>query len=245
MRCSSSRLCFAASAALALAGCTDLASADLKTAGMSATITVVADGSGQTTATAQLNVDDSSTDFVTLSNGDTLFTTVDGDSQTMTENDNLFNEVTYSTTFSGKDSAGTEYTIGLRRLNDTSAPDSTCTLPAAFTITAPTSGATFSRSGSDIDVNLATSGASDPVSYSLSGDCGDSAFSQGPESAGSSGSFTIARGTIDTGSDIGAATCNMTLTITLASVGNLDPGYGGGGSIQCEQTRTVTFTSTP
>ena len=158
MRCSRSRVLFGASVALALAACTTLPSSDLKTGGMSATMTVVADGSGQTTVTAQINVDDNSTDVVTLSNGDTLFATAGTVSQTMTEDTDIFNDDTYDATFSGEDSPGTRYTIAFRRLNDVSAPDSTCTLPDAFTIDAPKAGSTFSRASSDIQVNLATSG---------------------------------------------------------------------------------------
>lgn len=246
MRCSRSRVLFGASVALALAACTTLPSSDLKTGGMSATMTVVADGSGQTTVTAQINVDDNSTDVVTLSNGDTLFATAGTVSQTMTEDTDIFNDDTYDATFSGEDSPGTRYTIAFRRLNDVSAPDSTCTLPDAFTIDAPKAGSTFSRASSDIQVNLATSGSSHgDLSYSLEGDCGDTEFSQGPTSVGGGSSFTISRGTLTTDTEIGAATCAMTLTVTLTNVGTLDPGYGDGGSIQCQQTRAMTFTSTP
>src|ERR1700722_14147124 len=81
-----------------LAGCTDIQSADVTTAGMSAQMRVTADGSGLSTAVAQINVDTNSTDFVALSKGDQLVASVAGQAQAMSESD-LLNDVSYATTF--------------------------------------------------------------------------------------------------------------------------------------------------
>ena len=86
---------------VAVAGCTDLQSSDLKTAGMSSEISVSADGTGQTTVTAQFHVDSNATDFVNLSSGDTALAQVAGQSRTMSES-NFLGAIAYQTTFSGR-----------------------------------------------------------------------------------------------------------------------------------------------
>jgi hypothetical protein len=231
---------------LASVACTDLQSADLKTAGMSAYMTVSADGSGQTQVSAKLNVDSSGTDYVTLSSGDTLVASVAGQSQTMSES-NVLGIVSYGASFSGEDGSGAAYTVALRRTGsgDVSAPDSTCSLPVAYTIATPAAGSSFSRANDAITVNYGQGSSGDAVNYSLSGSC----ISE-PSNAtvsGDPGTFTLARGSIlgVQGQPPAQASCQVTLTITRTRAGTIDPAYGSGGQISCVQTRSVTFTSTP
>jgi hypothetical protein len=244
MRHSSFLASVSLSALLACAACTDLQSADLKTAGMSANMTVQVDDSGQTTASATLNVDDNSTDFVTLSSGDSLTTSVAGQTQTMTENDAL-NDVSYSTTFSNEEASGLVYTIAFNRSSgNTSAPSSTCTLPAPFTIASPTTSGSFSRATADIEVNYGSGGSSDGVQYTVQGACVQGPLAQ--ELDGDPGTFTIPHGAITPNSPSQSSqTCSVTLTITRTRMGQLDPAYGSGGQIECLQARSVTFESTP
>jgi len=77
--------CFALSTVTVLVGvaCTSVQSADIKTAGMPAYLRVTGNGNGQTTASAQFNVDNNPTDFVDLSSGDTAVATAGSVSQTM------------------------------------------------------------------------------------------------------------------------------------------------------------------
>jgi hypothetical protein len=229
-------------APIALAACTDLQSSNLKTSGMSAHMTVVSDGSGQTTATAWLHVDNNITDFVTLSSGDSLTTTAASVTQSMSE-DNILNDVSYTTTFSNESASGTVYTVDLHRTNDTSAPDSTCTLPAPFTVSAPAAGMTLSRA-SDIAVTYGPASTNDSVTYSLSGSCidGPSDVSLG----GDPGTFTISHASITLPADASPTQpCMATLSITRSRTGTIDPAFGNGGDITCTQSRTVTFTLTP
>ncbi len=228
---------------LACAACTDIKSADLRTAGMSAYMTVVADGSGQTTATTQLNVDNNATDFVTLSSGDSLVASVSAQSRTMVENNSL-GDVSYAASFSGADSSGAEYTVAFHRNSDVSAPDSTCSLPPPCTISTPPAGSTFSRAKSDIVVDYGPGGSSDAVTYSLSGDC-----VSGPTNAtmnGDPGTLTLSRGSIlpVEGQPANQA-CDVTLTVSRTRFGTLDPAFGSGGQIKCVQTHSIVFTSTP
>ncbi len=232
----------AVSIALTIAGCTDVQSADIKTAGMSAHMTVSADGSGNSSAVAQLNVDTNLTDFVTLSSGDSLVTSVSGQSQTMSRSD-LLNDISYSASFTGQGGSGAAYTVAFTRTSDTSAPSSTCTLPDAFSITSPAAGASFSRA-SAIAVSYGASGTSDAMSYSVSGGCVGGPISAGI--SGDTGSFSIPSGTVTpTDSSHATETCQVTLTVMRSRAGHLDPAFGSGGSIRCMQARTISFTSTP
>jgi hypothetical protein len=236
------QLLFAVPIALTIAGCTDVQSSDIKTAGMSAYMSVTADGSGSSTAIAQLNVDDNLTDFVTLSSGDSLVTSVGGQSQTMSRLD-VLNDISYSTSFDGQDGTGSAYTVAFNRTSDTSAPLSTCTLPAPFALTSPASGSSFSRS-SAIAVSYDGAGTSDGMSYSVSGGCVGGPVSSGV--SGDTGSFSIPSGTITpTDASHATETCQVILTVTRARPGQLDPAFGSGGSIRCMQARTITLTSTP
>ncbi len=219
------------------AGCTDLQSSDLKTAGMSTYMTITADGTGQTTVTAQFNVDNNGTDFVNLSSGDSAVAQVASQSHTMSQT-NVLGDIAYQTTFSGEDAAGTQYTVALDRSTDVSAPSSVCTLPDGFDITGPTSSGTFSRAN-DLTVTYDNAGSSDTMTWSLSG------CSEGTGSVtGDSGSFTIPKGTLSPGGEQ-SGTCQDTITLTRARAGQVDPHYGSGGSITAQQVRSVTFNLTP
>jgi hypothetical protein len=231
---------------LASAACTDLQSADLKTAGMSAYMTVSADGSGQTQVSAKLNVDNNGTDYVTLSSGDTLVASVAGQTQTMSQS-NVLGIVTYAADFTGEDGSGAAYTVALHRSGsgDVSAPNSTCSLPMAYTIATPPAGSTFSRANDAITVNYGQGSAGDAVNYSLSGSC--ISAPSGATVSGDPGTFTLARGSILglQNQPPAQTSCQVTLTITRTRAGTIDPAYGSGGQINCVQTRSVTFTSTP
>jgi hypothetical protein len=231
-------------AALALcAACTTIQSSSIKTSGMSASMQVVADGTGQTTASAQFNVDNNATDFIDLSPGDSAITQVAGQSRTMSRSDFL-GAISYQTTFTGLDADGTQYTIALTRSSDVSAPSSVCVLPKPFNITAPTANGSFSRAGSDLVVTYDTTGTLDTMSWSAGGDCVKGLV--GGTVSGDSGSLTIAKGTL-VSSDPSQAnvTCQAHVTLTRQRPGQLDSHFGSGGRIVAQQVRTVTFNSTP
>jgi hypothetical protein len=231
-------------ACLALFGvgaCTDLQSSDLKTAGMSAHINVTADGSGASTSAATLNVDSNITDYVQLTAGDTLVTTVAGQTQTMAATTTL-GIITYSAGFTSEDAAGTSYTVALNRsAGNTSAPSSTVTMPAPFTVSAPASSQSFSRANNDITVTYSGSGQPDAMSWTTSGDCINLASAS---ISGDPGTFVIAKGTLALQGSNQTQNCTVTLTLSRTRVGTLDTAYYGG-AITAAQQRTVTFTSTP
>src|SRR5256885_2639245 len=90
-------------------------SKDVATDALYANVSVTSDGSGQSVATASLQVGGvTSNDFLDLSPGDTLVASEDGGSpQTMTREE-LLGAVFYQTTF-GVDSAGTLFQIAFDR----------------------------------------------------------------------------------------------------------------------------------
>ena len=132
--------------------------------------------------------------------------------------------------------------MALQRTSDVSAPSSTCTLPSPFTITAPTSSGSYSRTGSDLTVTYATAGTGDTMTWNISGEC---VTGQSGTVSGDSGTFTIAKGLLTGQGASASATCQATLSLTRSRPGQLDPHYGSGGSIVAQHVRSVTFNSTP
>ena len=216
-------IALATSFSFACAACTDLQSADLKTAGMSANMTVQGSSAGQATVNVVLNVDNNATDFVTLSSGDALVAKAGSASQTLSES-NTLGDVSYATTF-GNEASGTLFTVALNRsAGSTSAPSSTCTLPAPFAISTPSSTTSFSRASSDIVVTYGPGGSSDAVSYVVEGSC---VGGSGPVTLqGDPGSFTIARGSVTPlGASQTNASCAANISISRTRTGQLDPAF--------------------
>jgi hypothetical protein len=222
--------------AISVVACTQVNSADLKTAGMSAQMSVTADGSGKSQVVAALFVDNNVTDRVSLNTGDGLSVSGGGQSALL-QRDNTLSILTYDATLA-VDAAGTTFTIAFTRANDTSAPNSACTLPDAFSPTGP-SGAK-SRANDDIVITWMPSAAKDPMTWIASGSCLDAQSSQGI--AGDPGTLTIPKGKL--ASAMQTSTCDVTISITRTRAGTLDKAYGYGGSINAAQARSVKFSST-
>jgi len=237
------RLSYLGTAVALSAACTSIQSSSIKTSGLSASMQVVADGTGQTTASATLNVGSNSTDFVDLSPGDVLVATAGARSQTMSRLDAL-SVISYRTNFNGLDGDGTQYTIALNRANDVSAPSSVCVMPKPFGITAPTGNGIFSRANSDITVTYDSVGTQDSMSWSVGGDCVKGLV--GGSVAGDTGSFTIAKGTlVPVGGSQSSVSCQAQIKLTRARSGQVDAHFGSGGTFTAMQVRTATFNSTP
>lgn len=226
----------------ALAACSSVKSSSVRTSGIKASITVSAGGDGTSVASSELFVGDSITDRVDLSAGDSLVASSGSQSHTMSRS-NVLGIISYSTSFQGLDKGGEVYTIALQRTGDASAPGSTCTMPQAFAISAPAASASSSRTA-DLTVTYSPSGGSDPMTWRATGDCIKAIGTQ--SLAGDPGTFTIAKGTLQpSDAQHAASTCNVTVTVYRTRTGQLDPAYGYGGSIFAQQTRDVTFSSTP
>jgi hypothetical protein len=227
------------------AACTSVKSNDIETAGMSAHITVTADGQGHTGAVAEINVDDNPTDFVDLTPGDSLVATAAGSaSQSMARSD-LLGIISYGASFTGQDAPGTNYTVAFHRAAPAvSAPSSTCTLPQPFSITTVATNLSLSRANDAVVVTYSNPGQSDAMTYLVTGDCLTTLSGSLPTD---SGTVTIAKGTVTPSgaSSNASSSCTATLTIRRSRAGQLDSAFGYGGGISCNQARTITFVSNP
>lgn len=226
---------------LILAGCSDVDSTHLKTAGIRASLGVTGSGTGNAVASAEFQVDGSALTYVELQAGDTVTASQGDQTHTLVKSE-LLGLIAYYATFEGADAEGTSFKISLQRDADTSAPDSTVTLPAQFNITAPTGTAlSYSRANDDLVVTYDNAGKSDAMSYSLRGTC-ISPVDQPLD--GDPGTFTLAKATLAPPQGSTETTCTVTLTLSRTRTGTLDSAYASG-SAWASQTRTFDFTSTP
>ncbi|CAN5696501.1 hypothetical protein BH11MYX3_BH11MYX3_23540 [soil metagenome] len=234
------RLTFAVSL-VALVGCSKTDSEDLKTSGIYASITARAEGAGQTRVTAELLIGNPiNLNFVELSADDELIARHAGQSQTMTESQ-LLNIVSYSATFP-TEASGESFEVGFERgPDDVSAPSSTASLPAPFTLAAPP--ATSSRAAA-LTLTWSPSATADQMSITIDGPCIDSA---NIPVTGDPGSVTIAAGTIKKKMVAQGETvedsCQARLRIERSRAGQIDSHYGKGGDIHGVQSRMATFTT--
>ncbi len=228
--------------AVALVGCSKSDSADIKTSGIHATITARAEGAGQTRVTAELFLGNPiDLNFVELSADDQLVARHAGQSQTMTESQ-LLNIVSYSAAFP-TEAANESFEVAFERgPDDVSAPSSTCTLPAPFTLAAPPSS---SSRAAAFTLTWSPSGTADRMTVTVDGTCIDLASIP---VTGDPGTVTIAAGTIRKKMAQGETivdSCQAQIHIERARPGQLDAHYGKGGDITAIQARVVTFTTAP
>jgi hypothetical protein len=216
-------------------GCSEsVESTDVKTTGIYPVITVTADGSGSSRVEVRLKVGGSNSNtHLDLTGGDELTATVDGDTKVLDET----SDETYTASFR-VDEEGTEFTIAFLREDDDSAPASTVTLPAPFTMSVSPTEA--SRATDDVDV------AWDPpaggnIEFSLSGNCIKSNGDDLPDD----GSHTITADSIETFESDKEESCTVSVGLERTQRGNIDPAFTEGGRIEALQVRSDSFTSTP
>jgi hypothetical protein len=228
-------------ALLALPSCTaeSVESNDVLTDGIYAELRAEATEDG-TRATATLRVGGSgSNTYVMLTGDDSLSASAGSETEEMNRQ-NVGDRYYYTADL---DATGEDTVVTFRfaRSIDDGAPDSRCTLPRPMTIEAPAEGSNYSRMQQDVEITWDTSGSSQPITLSVEGDCfGDfnESFEDDP------GSYTIQAGTLTSSGDPATA-CVATIEVSRTNNGNLDPGFGEGGSVLCSQTRTATFRSDP
>lgn len=232
-------------AGAASVGCqTKVDSSSVLSTGVSAKIVVTAQGHGTSQATAVLKVGDvNSNTNLDLQGTDSIVASSGNTAQTMGKTIILGFE-TYSTSFNGVDvdADETPYIVALRRTLDKGAPNSTCSLPKGFAISAPVPNATFSRANDDIVITWTQPGAPEKMSYSLSGSC---IQSDSKDLSTDTGTLTLAKGSIRPFDSSKLETCDLTITIDRTRAGQLDPGYGKGGNIDCRQERILQVRTAP
>jgi hypothetical protein len=223
------------------AACEKHDSVDILTSGINAQIVVEAEGDGTTQARASLFLGSpGSLDFIELQGDDRLVAVVDQDAREMTEFDFL-NIVSYQATFD-TDAPDTLFDVQFIRTIDLGAPSSTCTLPAGFDLTTSAEGLEVSRAA-EIVVDWAPSGELDDMRYEIKGICLQDVVDVIQNDTG--GIILVADTLVKAEGDGVEDSCQATFTMWRTRGGDLDPGYGEGGTIECRQVRSFTFTSIP
>lgn len=228
-------------AATVCVGCESVDSDNILTSGMSANIRATSTGDGQTTIRATLYLEEpGSLDYIELE-GDDVLTAYAPDGAVQIMSESQFAGATRYTAEFDADDGGSEFIVALTRTVDDGAPDSRVTLPAQFDI-APLASSTYSRAEDSIDIQWSPASSGDDVDIEVSGPCIRPtliAVDNDP------GAYTVAAGTLEQreGDNVADA-CEITITVTRSTPGQLDPGYGYGGSISGEQIRSLSVSST-
>jgi hypothetical protein len=230
---------------IALAACAQAKSGDVKTDAIYASISVDANGDGTSRARTSLKVGGSTSNtFLDLTDGDTLLASADTTQQVQRKESSL-GVIWYDTTFSTAVADAT-YKISLMRTgaagscNATSAPNSHVTLPAPFTLTAPTAGSAVARTAA---INVTWTGpAPEQMHLTAEGLCVQPFSLDVP---GGATSATIAAGALKDLDAKKPASCEVTIALSRSRNGVLDPNYGSGGRITATQSRSLSITSSP
>jgi hypothetical protein len=215
----------------------DVDSTDVKTSGVYAVMSTIADDSGQSKVTVDLKVGGSNSNtHLDLKAEDKLTATVATTTKTLSQNRNV-----YETTFDGQ-AEGTVFVVAFTRgADDKSAPNSTMTLPAPFTVGGITAGQTVSRqTGFTATWTLST----DAMQWTIDSPASGCLFlASKPISDTGQTVITAADFSVHSGEE--QATCNATFCLERTRKGALDPAYGEGGVINATQKRCVAFNSAP
>ncbi len=223
---------------VAASGCAKTDSSDLLTSGIYAGISAQAKGDGTTDVYASLYVGNPiNLNFVDLTGDDRLIASHGNQEMVMTETV-ILNIVSHHASYP-YDAEGEQFQVAFDRTVDGGAPNSIATLPAKFTLdAAPTTSsraAALSLSWSPID-------SGSVMRWEVTGDCIEN---ESQILAVDSGALTIEANRIRKRmGDMIADQCAMTVTVTRGKTGQLDPGYGKGGTVEGQQVRKVMLTTT-
>jgi hypothetical protein len=225
----------------ALVACESVESTDVLTSGIWAGYTVTSSGNGSTTTEASLKVGgDLSNTFVNLEEDDAVTVTSGGETQTLVEK-NLGDIYWYDATWN-TEAADTEFVFALVRTVDDGAPASTVTLPAPFTIDAPTAAFIVKRGADPLTVTWSPSGSDDNMVIEVSGNCIEAVSET---VSGDPGTFTFSADRIVTAEDKEAESCEGSVKLTRSRAGTLDVAFEEGGSIVAKQIRSVNIRLDP
>jgi len=211
-------------------------SVNIRTGGIAALIDVYADSATKATVHVELKVGGSSSNtYVGLDNGDQLIATAGDQEKTLGTADGVGR---YEAVFSDV-AADTLFTVVLERPHDTTAADNSGTLPAPFDLDKPK--ADQSRKDDDLDVTWAPSGSDDGMDFDFDGSC-IFPYSRSPSD---SGSFTVAKDTLEsTGGDKPEA-CQLTLKAQRSRSGSADAAFDSESYFRLHQRRSTSFSSSP
>ena len=222
---------------LAAVACSSLGSSDIETSGIHADLWVSYDGGQVSTANALLKVGgETSTTFVELQDPDSI--AVSSTSGTTTLSAIQLGSLWTYVANTGDTSEDDMFTFALDRPNGTSAPDSTVSLPAPFTMIAT---ASLSRATEPLVVSWGPAGAPDPVRLNLHSAClTDPAI----ELYDDPGTYTFTPGSYAMHDDVADQACDVTVEVHRVRDGTLDAAFGSGAAY-AEQVRSVDIVLEP
>jgi hypothetical protein len=223
-------------AAGVLTGCPDYG---VPTSDLLANFKIEANGSGSSLVIAELKRGPYVPTSTEMADGDSLVVQVGGNSFPIERQYNSGS--TWYQTLIPVDTPGALYRISFFRKRD-EAPNSDVVMPPPFDVTAPLAGTAFSRTLQTVTVTWSGSGAADPFTWQLKGDC---ILDKRDQQAGDTGTLTIPVGVIQPRDNQAGSTCTAELRLFRTRIGSVDPAYGLGGDFWARQLRTVYFLSTP
>jgi hypothetical protein len=225
-----------------LAGCATVPSKNLRTAGITAQMTVAAADGG---VDVRVRLSAGSLTSVKLGDGEHLDATSGGHSARLSGTTFLGTTSYFAHVPSGT-APGTPVTVALTRTaKDTSAPRSTVALPPRLRVTAPRDGASMSRAR---DLRIVVNRGDGGIRVAWQGSCVASGF--GTEFAAGqpvvvpAGSLHATSASSAASGSAAATSCLVTFTVTRFVAGALDPALGGG-RIRGERSVSFALTSRP
>jgi len=237
-----------------LAACESVDSDDVRTSGVYADFKIATTDNGTSRIRARLGVGGvlSNTDLE-LENGDQLRVFTDTESGAMREDKEFFGGTEYKYTASTS-AESTLFRIDFNRPTGVSAPNSSVSLPAPVTFTAPTTGTVFQRSDTiniswtpvsvnmtRLDVKASTYHCNIPDT-----EIGRVSKSFSYRSATDFGATSVTASDLFSTEALAhtSLVCDLTLTVTRTMSGIVDPAYDGG-SIRATQSDEVVIRVKP
>lgn len=222
---------------LAALGCSKetTSSSNIKTGGIAALIDVYADT--DTTATVHVKLvvgGESSNTYVDLESPDKLTATAEGTTKTLSAVDPGI----YEAKFSGV-TGGSAFSVSLERPSDVTASDNSGTLPDPFAVDAPASN--LSRVADDLPITWSPANSGDGMALDFDGDC----IFPYSKAVSDTGSYVVAKGTLDSTGGNMPETCDLTLEITRSRNGSADSKFDPESHFRLHQRRKASFTSNP
>lgn len=213
--------------------CSSVKSDDVLTDAMWADLWVTSSAVGEgSTASAILRVGgaDSNT-FVNLEGGD--FLEVSDAVGTYEMSEVALGDLYSYTAALDAEVEGDEFHFALVRDVDDGAPDSSGSMPAPFELTAPLDNPEWHPAVEPITVTWDSAGTNDAIQLSVVSDC---ALTYIVDVSGDPGTYTIESGAVTVTAEAGTE-CSSYVQVQRRRAGDLDPGYGEGGTIYGIQER--------
>jgi hypothetical protein len=222
----------------ALVGCgrESTSSANVRTAGIAATVEVEATSDSSSTVLVDLGVGGPTGTGVNLESGDRLSAEVGGEKKELQPEGVGEYQATFAT-----GAAGTEFKVLFERDVDEDALNNRGVLPAPFNITGVPADSP-SRAMADAVITWDPSGSGDPMTIHVEGSC---IFPDTFDVAGDPGTFTIKAGELKSTGGDKPTDCDITVQIERSATGTTDPAFDPDSKFTLKQIRSMSFTSKP